>query len=416
MLDRTGRGLVVKERSWNRVLPWNRLGLRMRLTLLYGCSFFVAGSLLLWSTYLITGQALDQQFSSGPRMISGERAEGVPGDAVKGEVFLERVNVKARADGVLDEMLRSSLVIMILIGVIAFVLGYLMADRALRPLDRVTETARRLSESTLHERIGLRGPHDEVKRLADTFDAMLDRLHRVFEAQRRFIGNASHELRTPLAINRTILEVSLEEPAASPDLKALARALLGTNARYERLIEGLLLLAQSEQELTARKPVELPQIVRIALEQIELAAGKRHVAVHEDLRQAVAGGDPLFLERCVFNLLENAIKYNVRDGEVWVTVRPDGDGAVIVVENTGPQVSPYEVDDLFQPFHRLHADRVRSARGSGLGLSIVRAIVDAHGGTVTAAARPEGGLAVTVRLAGVAQATPIVPKTMVRRT
>ncbi|MFD1547164.1 sensor histidine kinase [Nonomuraea guangzhouensis] len=380
-----------------RARPWNRLGLRMRLALLYGGLFFVAGSMLLWVTYLLTAQALNTQFVTrfGGSAVAVSKDPPIVGPSMQ-QVQLD---VEQGAATVLSDMLRSSVVIMILIGVIAFVLGYLVADRALRPLDRVTETARRLSESTLHERIGLRGPHDEVKRLADTFDAMLDRLHRVFEAQRRFIGNASHELRTPLAINRTILEVSLEEPAASPDLKALARALLGTNARYERLIEGLLLLAQSEQELTARKPVELPRIVRIVLEQIEVVAGKRHVTVHEDLRQAVAGGDPLFLERCVFNLLENAIKYNVRDGDVWVTVRPDGDGAVIVVENTGPPVSPYEVDDLFEPFHRLHADRVRSARGSGLGLSIVRAIVDAHGGTVTAAARPEGGLAVTVRLA-----------------
>ncbi|MEU4224738.1 HAMP domain-containing sensor histidine kinase [Nonomuraea sp. NPDC026600] len=387
-----------------RARPWDRLGLRMRLALLYGGLFFVAGSMLLWVTYLLTAKALNTHFVTrfGGSMIAVSKEPPIGGPTMQ----QVRVDVEQGAATVLNDMLRSSVVIMILIGVIAFVLGYLVADRALRPLDRVTETARRLSESTLHERIGLRGPHDEVRRLADTFDAMLDRLHRVFEAQRRFIGNASHELRTPLAINRTILEVSLEEPAASPDLKALARALLGTNARYERLIEGLLLLAQSEQELAVRKPVELPRIVRIALEQIELAAGKRHVTVHEDLRQAVAGGDPLFLERCVFNLLENAIKYNVRDGEVWVSVRPDGGGAVIVVENTGSPVSPYEVDDLFEPFHRLHADRVRSARGSGLGLSIVRAIVDAHGGTVTAAARPEGGLAVTVRLAGVAQATP----------
>ncbi|MFG1960539.1 sensor histidine kinase [Nonomuraea sp. NPDC049028] len=387
-----------------RPWPWERLGLRMRLALLYGGLFFVAGSMLLWVTYLLTAQAMNTQFVTkfGGRLITG--TEDLPPDAGS-PVKQVRVDVEQGAATVLSDMLRSSIVIMIVIGVIAFVLGYLVADRALRPLDRVTETARRLSESTLHERIGLRGPRDEVKRLADTFDAMLDRLHRVFEAQRRFIGNASHELRTPLAINRTILEVSLEDPAASPDLKALARALLGTNARYERLIEGLLLLAQSEQELAVRKPVELPRIVRTVLEQIELASTKRHITVHQDVRQAVAVGDPLFLERCVFNLLENAIKYNVRDGEVWLSLRQEGDEAVVVVENTGPQVSPYEVDDLFEPFRRLQGDRVRSARGAGLGLSIVRAIVDAHGGTVTAVGRPEGGLAVTVRLAGAAHVT-----------
>ncbi|MCC5576502.1 HAMP domain-containing histidine kinase [Microtetraspora sp. AC03309] len=388
------------------------MGLRMRLTLLYGGLFFVAGSALLWSTYLLTARALDQQFVM--RLAKSDITPALPDvvpTKISGQIFTSTVKteVEQRAAGVLSEMLRSSLLIMILIGIVALVLGYLVADRALRPLDRVTETARRLSESTLHERIALDGPQDEVKRLADTFDGMLDRLHRVFDAQRRFIANASHELRTPLAINRTVLEVSLEEPAASEDLKALARALLGTNARYERLIDGLLLLAQSEQELTVRKPVDLRYIAHTVLDELDLAPRKRAVTVHQDLRPAVVQGDPLFLERCLFNLLENAVKYNVRDGEVWLTVRDDhdhradhrgddGDGVVVTVENTGPQVPPYDVDDLFEPFRRLHGERIRSARGAGLGLSIVRAIVDAHGGTVTARPRPEGGLIVSVRL------------------
>ncbi|MEU8245693.1 HAMP domain-containing sensor histidine kinase [Nonomuraea sp. NPDC048916] len=386
--------------------PWNGLGLRMRLTLLYGGLFFAAGSLLLWSTYLLTGRALDERFAVKSTKISGsEAAPASEGSAPPPDILFQRVesDVKLRADSVLDEMLRSSLLIMILIGIVAVVLGYLVADRALRPLDRVTETARRLSESTLHERIALSGPSDEVKRLADTFDAMLDRLHRVFDGQRRFIANASHELRTPLAINRTVLEVSLEEPEASADLKALARALLGTNARYERLIEGLLLLAESEQELAVRRVVDVEQVVRAALEQLDLHPRRRRITLRHDLRPALVEGDPLLLERCVFNLLENAVKYNVRGGEVEVSLRHDGDAAVLTVDNTGQPVPSYEVEDLFEPFRRLQGDRVRSARGSGLGLSIVRAIVDAHGGAVGARARPEGGLSVTVRLPGPAR-------------
>ncbi|MBE1584488.1 sensor histidine kinase [Nonomuraea angiospora] len=383
---------MIVARSW-----WSSRRLRLRLTLLYGGLFFVAGSILLWLTYLITGQALNQQFVTGFRKI-----QNAPGGLDAARPMVEDVvfmgDIENRAGNVLSEMVRSSMLVMILVGVVALVLGYVVADRALRPLDRVTEAAQRLSESTLHERIGLRGPPDEVRRLADTFDAMLERLHRVFDAQRRFIANASHELRTPLAINRTVLEVSLEEPAASEDLKALARALLGTNARYERLIEGLLLLAQSEQELTVRRPVDLEQVVRTALEQIDLQSRRRPVTLHQDLRPVLVEGDPLFLERCVFNLLENAIKHNVRDGEIWLALRRQGGDAVVTVRNTGPAVPPYEVDDLFEPFSRLHGDRVRSFKGAGLGLSIVRAIVRAHGGQVTAAARPEGGLSVTVRL------------------
>ncbi|GAA3240303.1 sensor histidine kinase [Nonomuraea helvata] len=378
-------------------LWWSSRRLRLRLTLLYGGLFFVAGSILLWVTYLITGQALDRQFVVAARKVATPPA----GVVVQRPMFEEGVfqgDIMYRAENVLSDMMRWSMLAMIAVGVVALVLGYVVADRALRPLDRVTETAQRLSESTLHERIGLSGPPDEVRRLADTFDAMLDRLHRVFDAQRRFIANASHELRTPLAINRTVLEVSLEEPAASEDLKALARALLGTNARYERLIEGLLLLAQSEQELTVRKWVDLEQVVRTVLEQIDLQSRKRPVTLHQDLRPVLVEGDPLFLERCVVNLLENAIKYNVRDGEVWLTLGQEQGDALITVRNTGPLVPPYEVDDLFEPFSRSQGDRVRSFKGAGLGLSIVRAIVRAHGGRVGAVARPEGGLSVTVRL------------------
>ncbi|WP_066940170.1 sensor histidine kinase [Microtetraspora fusca] len=409
----TARGTSRARRILAAALPWNRLGLRARLTLLYGGLFFAGSSAVLWVGHLMTARALDQRLVMKFAKLTGlgdPLTELRLTPTLVGAVpQLVQTEVEQRAADVLQETTRSSLLVMVLTGIVALLLGHLVAARALRPLGRVTETARRLSESrpheriALNERIALRGPQDEVKRLADTFDAMLDRLHRVFDAQRRFIANASHELRTPLAINRTVLEVSLEEPAASEDLKALARALLGTNARYERLIDGLLLLAQSEQELTVSRPVDLRHVVRVVLEEQALAPRKRRVVVHQDLRPAVVQGDPLLLERCVANMVENAVKYNVRDGDVWVTLRvDDAAGEVVVtVENTGPQVPPYEVDDLFEPFRRLHGERVRSAGGAGLGLSIVRAIVDAHGGAIAARARSEGGLAVTVRLPAV---------------
>ncbi|MCK2216321.1 HAMP domain-containing histidine kinase [Actinomadura sp. ATCC 31491] len=392
-----GTGLS-RPRAW-----WDRRRLRLRLTLLYGGLFFVAGSLLLALTYLITAQALRQQFTLGGKKVIGVPPPAMPADAQPQRAAVQDVlfqgDLVARADQVLTQVVQYTATAMILVGAVALVLGYVVADRALRPLDRVTETAQRLSESTLHERIGLEGPPDEVRRLADTFDAMLDRLHRVFDGQRRFIANASHELRTPLAVNRTVLEVSLEEPEASADLKALARALLGTNARHERLIEGLLLLAQSEQELTVRRWVDLEQVARAALEQLDPGGRRRAVTVHRDLRPVLVEGDPLFLERCLVNLLENAVTHNVRGGEVWLALRrADGGGAVVTVDNTGPVVPPYEVEDLFQPFSRLQGERVRSYKGAGLGLSIVRAIVTAHGGEVGAEAREEGGLRVTVRL------------------
>ncbi len=275
----------------------------------------------------------------------------------------------------------------------------------------MTATARKLSETSLaHERIDLQGPDDELKELADTFDAMLTRLNTAFDAQRRFVDNASHELRTPLAINRTVLEVALSDPEASDDLKVLGRTLLGTTARNERLIEGLLLLARSERELSVRKPVDVQEVARTAVEQLAPFAAEEGVTVEHDLHPAATTGDPVLMERCVSNLVENGIKHNVGEsGKVWVRSGIVDGGAVVQVANTGPHVPAYEVESLFEPFRRLNADRVQSAKGAGLGLSIVRAIVRAHGGTVAAVPRDGGGLVVTVRLSG-AGASPGTPQ------
>ncbi|MCG5219593.1 sensor histidine kinase [Streptosporangium sp. KLBMP 9127] len=374
-------------------------GLRLRLTLLYSGLFFAAGTTLLITTYLLTARAMNEQLVTRlPDKIISRLAPPVPkeGMAVRvNDTFVRQIEVGKA--GVLEEVLRNSVVIMVVVGVLAILFGWLMTDRALRPLHQVTSAAERLSESTLHERIALAGPRDDVKRLADTFDAMLDRLQRSFDAQRRFVSNASHELRTPIAINRTLIEVALEEPDVSDDLRSLAKSLLGTNARHERLIEGLLLLARSEHEIVACKPIDLDHLIHSVLEQLESVTQRRKLTVQADLTPSEVGGEPALIERCVFNLLENAAKYNVRDGRIWVALARDADETTLTVENTGPVIPAHEVDDLFEPFRRLQ-DRVGSATGAGLGLSIVRAIVTAHGGVVSAAPRPSGGLSVTIRL------------------
>ncbi|MEO3808237.1 ATP-binding protein [Sphaerisporangium sp. B11E5] len=375
-------------------------GLRARLTIIYSGLFFGAGSVLLWATYLLTANALNREFYVKlpvPEELIHPVPPGEPGPrvAVLARNMVERID--SAKQQVLDDLLNNSVLIMVAVGVLAIVLGHMVANRALRPLHRVTATAQRLSESTLHERIALSGPNDDVKRLADTFDGMLDRLQRAFDTQRRFTLNASHELRTPLAINRTLLEVALEEPEPSEDLVRLGKALLSTNARHERLIEGLLLLARSEQEVITRKPVEVDELVESVAEELEAMARRRRVQVTRRLDPAVAAGDPVLIERCVFNLLENALKYNVKGGTVKLDVTAEPDAVVVRVENTGPPIPGYEVGELFEPFRRLQ-DRVGGAHGSGLGLSIVRAIVTAHQGEVEAAARAEGGLVVTMRL------------------
>ncbi|HEU5159312.1 MAG TPA: HAMP domain-containing sensor histidine kinase [Streptosporangiaceae bacterium] len=361
-----------------------RMSLRLRLTLLYGGMFFVAGALLLVVTYVIVSQILNSVLPNGVRLQFFPSGRSVDLGAVKEQT--------------LHMMLGRSLLALIGVGVLALVLGFFVADRALGPLQKVTATARQLSESTLHERIALEGPEDEVKELADTFDAMLERLSQAFDSQRRFVANASHELRTPLAINRTLLEVALTDPAASEDLKAVGRTLLATNARHERLIDGLLLLARTERELTTRTPVDLSEVATTVLESVRKGDDVPDVTVTTELTPARTIGDPVLLEHLVVNLVENAIKHNVEDGEVFVRTGVLDGFAACQVENTGPTIPVYEVDRLFEPFRRLNTDRIESAKGAGLGLSIVRSVVNAHRGSVFATPRAGGGLIVTVRL------------------
>jgi signal transduction histidine kinase len=293
----------------------------------------------------------------------------------------------------LNSVLTNGAIALCVVALVGMVFGWLMAERALRPLARITETARRVAGRSLHERIALTGPHDEIKELADTFDSMLERLDRAFDSQRLFVGNASHELRTPLAINRTLIEVALGRTDAPPEFRLLGDTLLAVNSRQERLLEGLLTVAHSEQGLTVREPVDLAEVAEHILDQVPL----NNLELRRDLAAAATVGDPVLLERVAQNLVHNAVAYNVEDG--WVDIRTEvhGSDVRLTVTNSGPVLAAYEVPALFEPFRRMR-DRVGSARGTGLGLSIVRSVTQAHGGTVTAAPREGGGLIVRVTL------------------
>ncbi|MGW3341872.1 sensor histidine kinase [Nonomuraea rubra] len=282
---------------------------------------------------------------------------------------------------------------------LAFGLGWRSAGWVLRPLRSVNDTAQRvLLNQDLKQRIGFEGPRDEIKELADTFDTMHTRLARSFDGQRRFVANAAHELRTPLTINRTLVDVAVRRPDATEDVKRLGESLLLVNARHERLIDGLLALAEGEQAVLDRRPFDLTDVAEHVLDQAAGEAAEREVTIHRLLDSAPTAGEAVLVERLVQNLVENAIRHNHPKGEVWVTTRARADRVELVVANTGLQVPPYEIETIFEPFRRLHGDRLRSDRGSGLGLSIVRVIAEAHGGTVLARPRDEGGLTITVEL------------------
>ncbi|MEV4561801.1 HAMP domain-containing sensor histidine kinase [Kitasatospora sp. NPDC049285] len=377
--------------------------IRIRLTLLYGGMFLMAGVVLLLLMYYFVRTAF--QDNQLPHLTLGQDVTfRLPdGTRITDQATLDKWmdNYQAtRSSAALSTLLRKALTALVCLAVIAFAVGYAMAGRVLHPLGRITRTAREVAGSDLHRRIELDGPDDEFKELADTFDEMLERLDRAFDSQRRFVANASHELRTPLAINRTLLEVQLADPEASPDLQQLGKTLLATNERSEQLVEGLLLLARSENEITDRRAVDLSEVALRAVEQIRPEAGTREVELRSELAPAPAHGNGVLLERIALNLLQNGVRYNSPDGWVEITTRAvPGGGGELVVSNTGPVVPGYELEHIFEPFRRVKgADRTRSDKGVGLGLSIVRSVVRAHGGTIEATARPGGGLRVQVRI------------------
>ncbi|WP_307801554.1 sensor histidine kinase [Actinomadura violacea] len=398
----------------NRLADRVRPTIRMRLTLLYTGLFLGAGIVLLGLTYLLVqnnlaqhsspvevsgsteGGATDRVFTQAPAGVAAPDAKALTPNQVHGVLVRAKRDYK---DDTLNALLTQGGIALGLVGAAGLGFGWLLADRALRPVHKITETAGRVARShDLTERIGYEGPRDDVKELADAFDTMLGRLARAFDGQRRFVANASHELRTPLAINRTLVDVALRRPDATGDVKRLGESLLVVNTRHERLIDGLLTLAGTENTEAGTDPLDLADVAGHVLQQAAAEADASGVTSDRRLGPAPTTGDPVLVERLVQNLVENAIRHNHEGGGLWVSTRGRDGWAEVEVANTGPAVPGYEIETIFEPFRRLGNDRVRSDRGSGLGLSIVRAIAGAHGGTVTAEPRPGGGLVVTARL------------------
>ncbi|MEU2547963.1 HAMP domain-containing sensor histidine kinase [Streptomyces roseolus] len=388
------------------VRPLLRPTIRIRLTLLYGGMFLIAGILLLSIIYVFTAQAVTHNLTQLPfKVVTGKVQPTTSWCELPVQGTGEQLNaavsacLKYQQDKALDDLLRRSLFALLGLSVIAFAFGYAMAGRVLSPLGRITRTARQVAGSDLARRIELDGPDDELKELADTFDEMLERLERAFTAQQRFVANASHELRTPLAINRTLLEVHLSDPGAPVELQQLGKTLLATNERSEQLVEGLLLLARSDNQIVERKPVDLAEVAERAVDQVHAEAEAKGVEIRGERAPVVVQGNGVLLERIALNLLQNAVRYNVpEDGWVEVTTEAQHGQAVLVVSNTGPVVPAYEIDNLFEPFRRLRQERTGSDKGVGLGLSIARSVARAHGGRISAEPREGGGLVMRVTL------------------
>ncbi|MGH2871661.1 MAG: sensor histidine kinase, partial [Solirubrobacteraceae bacterium] len=275
-------------------------------------------------------------------------------------------------------------------------LGWLVAGRVLRPLRAMTATARQISERNLHERLAIDGPRDELKDLADTLDGLLERLQVAFDAQRRFVANASHELRTPLTLQRALIEASLGDPAATLEsVRSNQKRLLAIGEQQERLLEALLTLASSERGIDHRQPVDLAEVTDTVLLTLRSEADRLGLRLQTSIAHARITGDPGLLECLVANLLENAVDYNIRGGHVDVVTGTKAGRAFLSVANSGPVITPEQVTRLLEAFQRL--DRTHHTNNHhGLGLSIVRAIADAHHATVTTRPQPHGGLRIEV--------------------
>jgi signal transduction histidine kinase len=401
---------------------------RLRLTALYVGLFLASAACLLVITYFLVARQLPGTLSvrsiTGGGTGAGTSQEIVTGGTggtsaitacapsqdgtppTTAQMTACSKAAQAEAAGLrrdtLDQLLIESGIAFGIMAVASVGLGWLMAGRVLRPLRTITAAARRISARSLHQRIAMTGPDDELKELGDTFDQLLGRLDASFRAQRQFVANASHELRTPLARQRTLLEVALRDRQATDASLRLAceRALIA-GEQQERLITALLTLARGERGLDVFEPFDLGAVAAGTLDARRDEAQARGVTVTTDLGPAPALGDPRLAERLAANLADNAIRYNVPGGLVEITAGRREDRAFLAVTNTGPVIPPDQLGRLFQPFQRLAQARIAEGRhanqdGLGLGLAIVSAIAAAHGAGLHAVTRAAGGLAVEV--------------------
>jgi len=376
--------------------------LRLRLTLLNGALLVGGALLLILLAWLLVRDALG---SSMP-LKAGSRVTLADGSTFDAQTWLSSLR-----DSIQSTLLIDGFFAVLALSVVGVAGAYVVAGRALRPLQQVTSTAQHLSAENLDQRIRYVGADDEVAELAATFDAMLDRIKATFETQKRFVANASHELRTPLAVMRTEIDVTLSDPDADvAEYRRMATVVRDGSERANALVGALLVLARSEAQagrrLSRKMPADLSNGVAGALSAVRKEADRMSLVFDTDVAPAPVVGDPGLLDRLAGNLIENAVRYNHLHGRVWIRTGADNTHAWLVVKNTGYDVEPADVPGLFEPFRRGGWERT-GGRGSGLGLSIVRAVAEAHGGSVTAVANPDGGLEVTVTLPAAAT-TPVV--------
>ena len=388
-----------------------RRPVRLRLTLIYTGLFLLAGAMLLTVSYVVLAHTpgisqptvSSYQASRYANLAFKEcmakaglaQTAQCKAQAQQAALSLAKAGATDQRAHMLNHLLSTSLTALGVMAVVAAVLGWVVAGRALRPVHAITAAARRASQENLGHRIALAGPDDELKELADTFDAMLARLDTAFASQRRFVANASHELRTPLTVMRTAIDVTLAKPdRTQAQLEAMAAEVRQAADRAEALIEALLTLARSDRGHGPREPLDVAVLAEDTLDAVAPAISDRSLTVETTLDPAPAPGDRVLVARLVTNLIDNAVRHNLAGGWIHVVTGTRDGMALIDVANGGPVIGGNAVPSLFEPFRRFD-DRTASP-GTGLGLSIVQSVATTHGGQVSAWPLPAGGLRVLV--------------------
>lgn len=396
----------------------SRLTIRARLTLTYAGLVTVCGAVLIAivyafmryvPTYAITANrsGLIASGVATPRPVAtlGATASATPAPQ-SGEALRPTTFAVSSASDFLNMMLTISIIALVMLAVLSAVIGWIVAGRVLKPLKAINEAATIAATGSLDHRVGLQGPHDEIRDLSDTFDRMLDALGHSFDAHRRFAANASHELQTPLATTQTMIDVTLaDEDADAATLRTLAERIHTVNRSNMRTVKSLLDLADIGQRGLTREPVDVAALTAEALEALRPSARERGIAVHlypaEPARpRPIVLGDPVLLRQCVSNLLQNAIRHNLDGGTVDIRIAPSDESVGLTVRNTGMPIPDDVVGTLLEPFVRGAGRTAAKAddRGHGLGLAIAASVADALDGSLRLQPNAEGGLTAELRL------------------
>ena len=379
--------------------------IRLRLAALLTALFLLLGGTLLGVSYAIVRSNLSvdphrlYETAADRLGIEADPSQHRPADlrGAPAQRSLVLQEVQAVQEELVNDDLRQLtlqyLMILAAMAALSGALGWFVSGRVLRPMSDITATARTVSKESLHERIALEGPDDELKQLADTFDSMLGRLEAGFDRERAFVRNASHELRTPLSVIRTEADVTLADEADDPD--ALRRALAvvrEAGERSERLIDALLTLARAGRDDHPRSEIDLSQLVRRLTDETDL----NDLRVDLTLRPASVLGDPELIRTMADNLIDNAVRHNTANG--WIKIRTESAGgeARLEISNSGAAITPEEAASLTEPFRRRRT--ARTGDGLGLGLSIAASVAQAHGGQLAIDPLERGGLRVSIAL------------------